>query len=217
MQFNITPEQSRDSRREQGVSQSDVATSIGINRGYLSDFENGHQTRLTKPQLRKLRDFYEAKAEEARANGDDVVLNFDPAEITTTEVPEIRSYTDDGLMFRAAESVAKEVLTATKEAIKANDLRLVELLNAEMKRDGGFFDDGELSAETQQTFREAYCLLAANYLLLRSLTGWPEIGLTADNIGLAGNTIADAMIKQARESFIKAGLIADDSSEGGEA
>ncbi|AYH42719.1 helix-turn-helix transcriptional regulator [Azoarcus sp. DN11] len=216
-QTTITPSRSRDARRELGLSQADVATSLSINRAYLSDFENGHLTRLTKAQLRKLRDLYEAKAEEARANGDEVELSFAEAEITTTEVPEIRSYTDDGLMFRAVESVSKEALAATKEAIKSNDIRLVALLNNELQRNESFFGDGELSADTQHAIGEAYSLLAANYLLLRSVTGWPEVGLNADSIGLADNTIAGAMIEQARESFVRAGLIEEQSEEGGEA
>jgi len=213
MQTIITPAQSRDARRELGLSQADIASALGINRAYLSDFENGHLTRLTKAQLRKLRDNYEAKADEARANGDHIELNFAEIEATGAEVPEIRTYTDDGLMFRAAEVVSKDVLAATKDAIKANDQRLITLLNNQLQRDNGLFGDGALSAATQADISEAYTLLAANYLLLRSVTGWPEIGLSADSIGLTGNSIAAALIEQAKDSFQQAGLMNDDAEE----
>lgn len=40
----LTPEQSRRARREFGLSQADVAAVIGVNRVYISDFENGGST-----------------------------------------------------------------------------------------------------------------------------------------------------------------------------
>lgn len=116
-------------------------------------------------------------------------------------------------MFRAAEVVSKDVLAATKEAIKANDQRLIALLNNPLKHDSGLFGHGTLTAETQADISEAYTLLAANYLLLRSVTGWPEIGLSADSIGLAGNSIAAALIEQAKDSFQRAGLTGEEADE----
>lgn len=67
----ITPAQSREARRELGVSQADVAGAVGISRPYLSDFESGNLIRLTKNQLRKLRSHYEEKINAAKEAGED--------------------------------------------------------------------------------------------------------------------------------------------------
>jgi transcriptional regulator with XRE-family HTH domain len=214
MQTTITHSQSREARRELSLSQADVASALGFNRAYLSEFENGNYSRLTKSQTKKLRDFYTAKAEEARANGDDIELDLsEPDE--PAAVPEVRTFAADGLLFRAAENVSAEKIAKTRAAIRQNDELLKTLLVTRVVRDTALFGRGEPDADTQAVFSEAFALLAANYLLLRFVTEWPEVGLAADNISLADDTILTNMILAAQESFVLAGLIADEE-EGAE-
>ena len=61
MMQSITAQQSRDARRELGLSQADVTKALNFNRQYLSEFETGFSKRLTDAQLNKLRTFYESK------------------------------------------------------------------------------------------------------------------------------------------------------------
>ncbi len=72
----ITAQQSRDARRELGLSQADVTNALDFNRQYLSEFETGFSTRLTNAQLKKLRTFYEEKISEANNNGEGITLTF---------------------------------------------------------------------------------------------------------------------------------------------
>ncbi len=83
---SITAQQSRDARRELGLSQADVTKALELNRQYLSEFETGFSTRLTNAQLKKLRAFYEDKITEANANGEDITLTFGEPE-TEKQLP----------------------------------------------------------------------------------------------------------------------------------
>lgn len=67
----ITPDQCRAARRELGLSQADVSAETGVNRVYVSDFENGGTNRLTAGQKRKLAVFLKAKYQEALDAGED--------------------------------------------------------------------------------------------------------------------------------------------------
>lgn len=211
MKLIITHAQSRDARRELGISQADVATALGINRAYLSDFENGHLTRLTKAQLRKLRDLYEAKAEEARAQGDDIELNFDDPAPVPAELPTVEKVTARRLGFMIPDSVPDEAVKAVQAMMAANDERLVDVLVSAAERDEGFFGlgGGGHSEATLKKLREAFALLSANYLMIRALTGWQEIGLLAGSELVQGHedSVLGVLIELAREQFVESGLI----------
>ena len=209
----ITAQQSRDARRELGLSQADVTKALEFNRQYLSEFETGFSTRLTNAQLKKLRAFYEDKITEANNNGEDITLTFGEPEsekilpVTRLSTPQtaapyrfIPFYLD----------VDQPVAIKTQGLIQDNDARIAVLLQQIATRDEGFFGSGEFDQETQDTLQEAFSLMAANYALWRSMSGWPALGLSTDNE--EPQTIRDVVFSAFHEQLRDAGLIADDSN-----
>ena len=202
----ITPTQSREARRELGLSQADVASTVGINRAYLSDFESGNLIRLTKGQLRKLRTHYEGKIAAAKAAGDEIEIAFGDSapEVVTLR---IESVTGKKLVLGSSNDVSDEVVSSVMATIADNDKELAGILNSIATRDQAIFGEGGLSEETLGNLRQAFSLLAGNYLLVRSIGGWPEIGLSAANMNIADNSLLQLVIQNAEQQFIQAGLI----------
>jgi len=214
---SITAQQSRDARRELGLSQADVTKALGFNRQYISEWETGHSSRLTNTQLKKLRSFYEEKITEENASGETITLTFGA---DTSEKPPgaVENYTAKRITFPVADGVPDEVFVSTLDTISGNDKRLVELLTSTIVRDGTMFDSSELSQATLEALREGFSRLAANYLLIRSLTGWPQLGLAASNINPATDSILGLVMGEVNESFLKSGLLTESKpdSEGDE-
>lgn len=208
----ISPTQSREARRELGISQADVATALGISRPYISDFESGNLIRLTNNQLRKLRSHYEEKIAAAKEAGDEIEIFFGDS---TPEVVSIRaqSFTEKNLVFGSSNDASDDVVSSVMATIADNDKELSAILNLIATRDHAIFGEGGLSEETLSNLRQAFSLLAGNYLLVRSIGGWPEIGLSAANMNIADNSLLQLVIKNAEQQFIHAGLIGIDQQE----
>lgn len=208
MQNIITPAQSREARRELGVSQADVATAVGINRAYVSDYESGNLNRLTNGQLRKLRSHYEEKIAEAKEAGDEIEITFGEAEPEMLPI-RIEQVASSQCVFPIGKGVSDEAVASTLATIAGIDKKLSSLLNTLAARESAFFGAGEFSEETLATFREAFSLLACNYLLIRTVGGWPEIGLGAGNMNVAENSVLAELLKEVAPYFEQAGLIAN--------
>lgn len=208
----ITADQSRKARRELGLSQAVVAESTGLNRQYISEFESGYTNRLTNAHLRKLRSFYEAKIEEARDAGEEIEVEFGAVTKAARSVAKVEAFTAKRCVFPVADDVSDEVLASTFGAIANNDKRLADLLCTVAARDDGIFGDGELTPDTISALRESFSLLAANYLLIRTVGGWPEIGLSAANVSLSADTVLASIIAEASPAFELAGLIGKKSA-----
>jgi len=214
----ISAQQSRDARRELGLSQSDVTKTLDFPRQYLSDFETGFSTRLTSSQLRKLRTFYEEKAEEANENGEAITLDFGEAEELKTSI-EVEAYSAKRVSFAVSDEVSNETFNSTLSTIDTNDKKLIELLTSTAVRDSAIFGEGELTEQTLEALRESFSLLAANYLLIRSISGWSQLGLSASNINPAMDSVLALIVGEVSESFANAGLInteSDSENEGDE-
>lgn len=207
----ITPDQSRQARKEFGLSQADVAEATGLKRQYLSEFESGTAQRFTSTQLRKLRTFYETKLAEASDAGEDIELTFGddaPESEATSTAGTIEAVKAKRFHFPVDDAVPDATLGKVLASIRANDRKLADLLTMTAERKDAFFGEGDYTEEVQQAFRDAFSLLACNYLMVRSLGGWPEIGLAAAGENLTGDTLLSAIIESARDSFAAAGLIA---------
>lgn len=209
----ITPDQSRQARREFGMSQADVAEATGLKRQYLSEFESDTAQRFTASQLRKLRAFYEAKLAEAREAGEDIELTFGgetrEAE-SSSPVGSVETVKAKRFHFPVDDAVSDETLSAVLASIRTNDRKLAGLLAQEARRDDGFFGSGGLTEDTLQALRDSMSLLACNYLMVRALGGWPDVGLSAATENILGNTVLSAIIDSARDTFEAAGLIGTD-------
>lgn len=209
----ITPDQSRQARKEFGLSQADVAEATGLKRQYLSEFESATAQRFTLTQLRKLRAFYEAKLVEAREAGEDIELTFgdEVKELETSPpVGNVEIVKAKRFHFPVDDAVSDETLSAVLTSIRTNDRKLAGLLAQEAKRDDGFSGSGELTEDTLQALRDSMSLLACNYLMVRALGGWPDVGLSAATENILGNTVLSAIIDSARDTFEAAGLIGAD-------
>lgn len=208
----ISPTQSREARRELGISQADVATALGISRPYISDFESGNLIRLTNNQLRKLRSHYEENIAAAKEAGDEIEIVFGDS---TPEIVSIRveSFTEKKLVLGNRHDVSNDVVSSVMTTIADNDKELSAILNFIATRDQAIFGEGGLSEETLSNLRQAFSLLAGNYLLVRSIGGWPEIGLSAANMNIAENSLLQLVIKNAEQQFIQAGLIGSAKQE----
>lgn len=206
----ITADQSRQARRELSLSQADVAEATGLKRQYLSEYEGGSAQRFTASQLRKLRSYYESKIAEAVAAGDDIALTFgvdgDGKAAVANPVGSIENVKAKRFFFPVADEISDETLSATLATIRANDIKLSSLLTLAAEREEAFFGEGDFTEDVQQAFRDAFSLLAVNYLMVRAVGGWPEIGLSASNESLTGNTVLAAIVAGGADLFEQAKL-----------
>lgn len=213
--FQITPTQSREARRELGVSQADVANAVGFNRAYLSDFESGNMNRFTKVQLRKLCDFYKGKIAEACAAGDEINMTFGEDESAAAGAPQVEAFQGKRCVFPVGAAVSDAMLAQALDAIAANDKRLVGILGRIVQREEGMFGVGDYTPETREAFRDAFSLLSQNYLLIRAIGGWPAVGIEAGEIDLGSDSVLSTIIGAARDTFAQAGFtFVGDGSDG---
>lgn len=202
----LTSDQSRQARRELGLSQSDVEAGTGLKRQYLSEFESETSNRFTRSQLRKLVEFYTAKIAEAKAAGDEIDITFgDDAESPAPSVEVVKA---KRFHFPVDDAVSDDTLASALAAIRTNDRELIDLLTQEAKRNDGFFGSGDFTEDTLKAMRDAMSRLASNYLMIRAVSGWPEIGLSASNDSITGNSVLSTIIDSVRDQFEAAGLIA---------
>ena len=206
--YIITAQQSRDARRELGLSQADITNALGFTRQYISEFETGFSTRLTNAQLKKLRAFYEDKIKVANENGEDINLTFD-ADNEDKHASKVEAFNSKRIVYPVDDSVSDATFSATLDTIHRNDKTLVNLLSALVERDQSIFGNNGLSEITTQNLCESFSLLSANYLLLRSITGWPQLGLSASNENLDPKTILSLIMDDVKESFESAGLVSE--------
>lgn len=182
----ITADQSRQARRELGLSQADVAEATGLKRQYLSEYEGGTAQRFTASQLRKLRSFYESKIAEAVAAGDEITLTFgtddDGQAADGKSAASVETVKAKRFFFPVADEISDETLSSTLATIRANDKKLSDLLTLAAERKEVLFGigEGDYTKDVQQTFRDAFSLISINYLMVRAVGGWPEIGLAVE-------------------------------------
>lgn len=211
----ITPDQSRQARRELGLSQADVAEATGFKRQYVSEFESGTAQRFTPSQLRKLRTLYEGKLAEAREAGEQIDLTFGSEDTAPeTIAPTIETVKTKRFHFPVDDLVSDDTLASVLSTIRANDHKLSDLLTQEVVRNDGIFGSGDFTEETLQALRDSLSLLACNYLMVRAVSGWPEIGLSASNDNITGNQVLSAILGSMRGTFETAGLIGKGNEAG---
>jgi transcriptional regulator with XRE-family HTH domain len=207
----ITPDQSRSARRELGISQADVASALSLNRQYLSEFENGHTSRLTSNQLRKLRSFYEEKISEAKAHGEEIELEFGESQQSDKPFAELETFTAKRFTLSVADEVPIDVMGKALDSVQQNDARLAVLLEQQVSRDEGLLGSGEFSEETVEALQEVFALLSLNYVLYRMLSGWPALKLAASSE--APQTLRDVIFDTYRERLEAVGLVNAETAE----
>lgn len=179
---------------------SEVAKETGIPRSYCSEFRNGDR-QLRPEQLAKLKDYFEGKG---------LVFENDLPEpekqLPTTQPPTPPQAAAPYRFIPVYLEADQPAVIKTQALIQDNDARIAVLMQQEVARDDGFFGTGDFTEDTQATLQEAFSLMAANYALWRSLSGWPALGLAPSEGDIT--TVRDVVFASFGESFEKAGLIA---------
>lgn len=183
------------------LSISEVSKETKIPRTYLSEFRNGDR-QLRPEMLSKLRDFFESKGLEF----EEVPPSLNTTENTHTEPPTTAPLAAAPYRFVPVYIEADQpTVIKTQNTIQDNDARIAVLLQQLATREDSFFSDSDFSEDTKEAFHEVYSLMAANYALWRSLSGWPALGLNPDQSD--PQTIRDIVFDAFAEQFEKAGLI----------
>lgn len=201
----ITAQQSRDARRELGLSQSEVAKALDINRQYLSELETGFSTRLTASQLKKLRTFYEDKIAEANANGENIEIVFGEKASPPLTLPKVENFSAKRITFPVADEIPIEVLAKSLDMISDNEARIATLLDLQAERDDGVFGEGEFTDSAKDNLQEIYALLALNSTIYLSLRGWSALNIPpgAESI----TSLRDIVFESFKPQLQAAGLI----------
>lgn len=192
----ITPDQCRAARRELGLSQADVAAETGLNRVYISSFEQGGTERLTENQQRKLAGFLKIKHQEALDNGEDIRLTFgeheDPEDDTTKSCAALRSAQISCLHFAISPDIPKPDLLKIIRQMEDNEARLGELLGKDAKEAGLFGMGSQWDGETEADMQEVIGLMASNFVLFSLAQGKSFVYRDTDE-GEDAKTVRDVM------------------------
>lgn len=205
----ITPTQCRTARRELGLSQADVATPTGLNRVYISDYENGGTNRLTTGQQKKLVEFFKGKLEEAQDNGEEIDLSFGEPRTAYNEAPtkapidgqdaadlkaspSLRSTSVACLHFAINPDIPASDLMKAIRQMEENETRLEELLGKEAKKAGFFSSDNQWDSETETDLQEVIGLMASNFVIHSLVQGKSFVYRDTDE-GEDAKTLRDVM------------------------
>lgn len=177
---------------------SEVSKATTIPRSYMSEFRNGDR-QLRPEHLGKLKDFFESKG---------IVFEDDspqPEKLLPISQPSNPPQAAAPFRFLPVYiDVDQPAVIKTQGVIQENDARIAVLLQQAASRDKGFLGSGEFTQDAQDALQEAFTLMAVNYALWRSLSGWPALGLSPGNED--AETLRDVVFDSFSEQFVKAGL-----------
>jgi len=153
----LSSEQAKEARLALGLSQGRVATKLGINRSYVSQYESGRYL-FGDEQLAAMREFYESAGFEFHQEEDD----------------ETGRGGDSGRGIRLMDgfvvppSVSEDEADRILSEYAENARRICELAGRQVQRDFlGFLDEEERDG----CRREGMTLMARNYALIEELKG----------------------------------------------
>lgn len=213
----ITPDQCRMARRELGLSQADVAGETGLNRVYISDFENGGTNRLTTGQQKKLVEFLKGKLEEAQENGEEIELTF--GEQRHSYLPKnphesVKAQLSTSYYFELDSELPPETIEKSMDFIESVEAKLIVLGEKKLERDEGLFGDGDLTEETKEAIQDAIMDMAAGFLVFTlACGGWRRFirnEVEGDPISLR-----DSLYQSFLPALQEAGLIQASEQEAG--
>lgn len=181
----LTPELSKRSRRELGMSQNDAIKACGIQAYKLKQWE-GRGLSIDPADIRKLTDFYESQgvnitelAAHAGQQSRSMVAPVLQDGFTYTPRPG----------FMISDQLAPELVDKLMERMEANDDRCGELTAAAFQ--SGFL--GGISDDTEAKARELLAALAENHVIFRFPQGRNIIAPTRDEPKTLGNYLAQWM------------------------
>ncbi len=181
---------------------SEVSRETGIPRTYLSEFRNGDR-QLRPENLAKLKDLFENRGLEFEDDRESAAQT-EQLPATTTPEPQ-QSAAAPYRFWPVFLDVDQAAAIKVMGIVQDNDARLAVLLQQTTKSESGFFGNGEFASATKDALQEAFGLMAANYALFRSLSGWPALGLTPS--AEDPQTLRDVIFTTFQQQFAEAGLI----------
>ena len=182
----LTPELSKQARRELGLSQTDVIKTTGIQAYKLKQWE-GRGLTIELADIRKLTDFYESQGvniaelieHHARKSGAGI----------DSPAPEARQPLQAGFTyaprpgFVISDQLAADVVDSLMERMETNDDRIATLTGEAFKT--GFF--GGISDDTEAKARELIGTLAENHVIFRALQGRNVVSVARDEPKTVGD------------------------------
>lgn len=175
---------------------SELAKETGVPRTYLSEFRNGDR-QLRPEHQAKLRDYFEGKGVEFESPKDD---NQPPA--VDPKAPHPRLAVGTVCFFPIRPDLDDARVHSVMQEIDRNDKLIAELLDKKATRAAAFVGKGEYSDETQSAGRELFALCAANYMLVRYLTGTDSpLAQPAKQ-----NSLGAVLLETMREGVERAGI-----------
>ena len=193
------------------LSVSEVSRETGIPRHVVSHFRN-YGDGLKPEQLAKLRDYFESRGIEfehgdAQQELDATETEKQPASILSPIHP-MSAMQSIHYIFPVKGNVRPDVLANALDMIGEADARMTELMKQEVKRVNGLFGNGELNKETIANLQDVFSLLAANYLVVRMLRGWPAFD--AAPVVDAPQTLRGIVFDTFKQHLVDAGLVASE-------
>lgn len=166
----ITASQSRASRYQLGLSQTQVITQSGLPGHKLKQFESGRFV-PDMPFLQKLADFYTGLGVDlSEAVVSDPAAPA-PAPVAKPGADKVRPAPVHRPHFYVSESVTPELLDACLERMHANDERINEILGKDLR----FGLMGSYQEQTVKEQQEIFGAMAEGYLIFRLLQGNPLV------------------------------------------
>ena len=188
----IHPAQSKNARRALGLTQAQLAEQAGASLSYIKRFETGRESGGPKFQ-QKLIDFFTSQ----KINLDDVT-----DEVMSSKAPHPRLAVGTVCFFPIRPDLDEASVRSVMQELDRNDERIVKLFAMEATRAPAFVGEGEYSEETQAAGRELFALCAANYMLVRYLTGADNpLARRSDK-----NSLGALLLEAMREGIERAGI-----------
>lgn len=169
----LTPELSKQARRELGLSQNDVIKATGIQAYKLKQWE-GRGLTIEIADTRKLAEFYEAQGVSiadliqyhASKGGQGRADDRPPERAQRPALQDGFTY-NPRPGFVISDQITPEVVDALMARMEANDDRIAALIGEAFKT--GFL--GNISDDTEAKARELVACLAENHVVFRALQG----------------------------------------------
>lgn len=178
----LTPDLSKQARRELGLSQTDVIKTTGIQAYKLKQWE-GRGLTIELADIRKLTDFYESQGVSiAELIQHHASKNGAGLEGSADQAPDTRPALQAGFTYNPrpgfviSDQLPPGVVDSLMERMEANDDRIAALTGEAFKT--GFF--GDISADTEAKARELIGTLAENHVIFRALQGRNVVSVARD-------------------------------------
>ena len=179
----LTPDLSKQARRELGLSQNDVIKTTGIQAYKLKQWE-GRGLTIELADIRKLSDFYESQGVSIAELIEHHASKSGAArEGSADQAPEARPALQAGFTYNPrpgfviSDQLPLEVVDSLMVRMEANDDRIAGLIG-EAFTTSGFF--GTISDDTEAKARELVACLAENHVIFRALQGRNIVSMSRD-------------------------------------